>query len=673
MSRGTTQTAVRNGFAAALIIAGVSNIVPQANAQGYTVTTVVSDRTARPDTAGMFSPVNPSLDGDLIVFNQGDGCAGCAAPDSLWTSNVVTGELRPIVSTSTLVPAGSGKFSSFDPGPIAKSGTVVFIGYDANGRPGLYAVPAAGGNVVRLADTTTTVPGTTKLFTTFARNGFQHDGKTAVFTGGTAGVTGVYSIKLDGSALTRVADTTTPVNSPSCDSPVITFSKPSISNGNISFWGQPTTDYGNTFRALYTQRLSKATAACGVSPSAVNSAQNLPFNPVAQLGTQLDYGRMDGARLVFRASEAGTTAVGGIFSTDGLAMSVAGGTITTIVDSTTKLPGFGAVSFIGNFAFAVDGGDTVFQAHDAAGQNSALFLAVGGVVTRIAGTGDGTGAGASTIAAVDAPEAGSVQAGAVAFTGTGSDKSRAIYFASPTPVAVSAPSISAVTNAASSGPGAVSPGEIVVVYGAGMGPAAIALWSMDTNGRLSNLGRAGTRILFDGVAAPLVYVSGKQSAAIVPYSVDGRSQTQITVEYQGIASSPVAVQVTATAPGLFSADSTGQGQGAIQNEDGSYNSPSNPAAAGSIVVLYATGEGQTTPGGVDGQMAGQTLIKPRLPVTVAVGGQNAEIRYAGAAPGEVAGMMQINIVLPFVPAGNVPITLSVGGTASQTSLTVAVK
>jgi uncharacterized protein (TIGR03437 family) len=683
-SRETTQTAARNGFAAglgsrqvlllvtqALAIAGFSSVLPKASAQGYTVTTIVTDSTARPDGAGRFFPLNPSLDGDVIVFNQGDLCAGCAAQDSLWAANPATGELRKLVSTSTAIPDGSGSFSSFGAGPIARGGTVVFLGYDANSRPGLYAVPTAGGAVVRLADTQTSVPGASKLFTTFGFKGFHHDGTTVVFTGGATGVTGVYSIKLDGSALARVADSNTPVNSQVCDLfPVMAFSKPSVSKGNIGFLGQTTFDYSAGFSAIYTQPLSRSAApACaGPSPSAVNSEQELPINPAAQLRTQLDYGRMDGARLVFRAAQPGT-AVGGIFST-GLVMSSAGGALTTIVDSTTKLPGFGAVSFIENFFFAVDAGGTVFQAHDLGGK-SALFLARSGVVTRIAGTGDA--AGSSTIAAVDAPGAGSLKGAAVAFTGTDSDGSHVIYFAKPMPAAVSAPSISVVANAASSRAGAVSPGEIVVVYGAGMGPAAMAVSSLDPKGRLSNL-QAGTRILFDGVAAPLLYVSAKQAAAIVPYSVDGQSQTQIAVEYQGAASSPMAVPVTAAAPGIFSKDASGQGQGAILNEDGGFNAGSNPAVSGSIVALYATGEGQTAPGGVDGQMAGVPFPKSKLAVSVAVDGRNAEILYAGAAPGEVAGLLQINVRLPLgLASGNIPITFSVGGTASQTGLTVAVK
>ncbi|HEY0420349.1 MAG TPA: hypothetical protein VGC80_12600, partial [Acetobacteraceae bacterium] len=529
-----------------------------------------------------------------------------------------------------------------------------------------YAVPTAGGAVVRLVDTATTVPGASKTFTSLTRNGFQHDGTTAVFTGSAAGVTGVYSVRIDGAGLARIADSNTPVNSAACDLfPVFTFTKPSISNGNIGFLGQTTFDYNAGFSALYTRPLAKAaTPTCsGPTPSAVNSAEPLPTVAGTHIQTQLDYGRMDGARLVFRAGEA-ATGTGGIYST-GMDMAPGGAAITTIVDSTSALPGLGLVAFTGSFAFAVDSGGVVFQAH--AGQNYALFLARSGVVTRIAGSGDGS------ILAVDAPSPNSLRGATAAFLGTATDGSRALYFARPTQVQPPAPTIGSVANAASNRGGAVSPGEIVVVYGAGMGPAAVTGSALDTNGRLSNQ-RGGTRILFDGVAAPLLYVSDTQAAAIVPYAVDGRAQTQLAVEYQNVTSTPVALAVAGSAPGLFSADTSGQGQGAILNEDGSYNSASTPAAAGSMVVLYATGEGQTSPGGIDGQMAAVTLPAPRLPVTVAVGGRNADILYAGAAPTEVAGLMQVNIRLPLgLGAGNLPIAISVGGTASQPGLTVAVR
>jgi uncharacterized protein (TIGR03437 family) len=110
------------------------------------------------------------------------------------------------------------------------------------------------------------------------------------------------------------------------------------------------------------------------------------------------------------------------------------------------------------------------------------------------------------------------------------------------------------------------------------------------------------------------------------------------------------------------------------NQDGTLNSSLNPAARGSIVVLYATGEGQTSPRGVDGRPADAPYPAPLAPVALNIGGYPAEILYAGAAPG-FAGLMQINARVPagYAGAGILPVTLSVGGTASQGGTTMAVK
>jgi hypothetical protein len=135
------------------------------------------------------------------------------------------------------------------------------------------------------------------------------------------------------------------------------------------------------------------------------------------------------------------------------------------------------------------------------------------------------------------------------------------------------------------------------------------------------------------------------------------------------------MQVAATAPALFTADSSGKGPGAILNQDLSYNSAANPANPGDVVVLYCTGEGQTTPAGVDGLLAtGSTLPKPVANYSVTIGGQAATVLYAGAAPGLVAGVMQVNVQLPAgLPGGSQPVVLTVGGVASQAGVTVAVK
>jgi uncharacterized protein (TIGR03437 family) len=243
--------------------------------------------------------------------------------------------------------------------------------------------------------------------------------------------------------------------------------------------------------------------------------------------------------------------------------------------------------------------------------------------------------------------------------------------------AVAAPSnsIAAVVNSASYAAGSVSPGEIVTVAGIGIGPDTLQTSQIVSNQFQTRVGN--TRILFDGVPAPVIYVSGKQDAVVVPYSVAGKTQTIVTAEYNGLTSPGFPVPVSAVVPGLFSADSTGSGQGAILNQDNSYNSSAIPAARGSIVLLYGTGEGQTTPGGIDGSIALNAFPKPVAPMSVIMAGQTVDaalVLYAGAAPSSIAGFFQVNVKIPCgVKAGNVAVVVQVGTVQSQKGLTVAVR
>ena len=233
-------------------------------------------------------------------------------------------------------------------------------------------------------------------------------------------------------------------------------------------------------------------------------------------------------------------------------------------------------------------------------------------------------------------------------------------------------SAAGIVNAATFVGGSVSPGLIVTIFGDKIGPATLALGSAANGKFLVALGE--TRVLFDGVAAPLVYVSAGQTSAIVPYSVAGKASTQVVVEYQGNTSNAATVPVVAARPGLFSANSSGSGQGALLNEDNSVNSATNPIARRKIVVLFGTGEGETTPAGVDGQLANTVFPKPKLPVHVRIGGVDAEVLYAGAAPTLVAGVLQVNVRIPAsTPDGNAIAELFVGDAQSPATITIAVK
>jgi uncharacterized protein (TIGR03437 family) len=149
----------------------------------------------------------------------------------------------------------------------------------------------------------------------------------------------------------------------------------------------------------------------------------------------------------------------------------------------------------------------------------------------------------------------------------------------------------------------------------------------------------------------------------------------VTVTYQGSASAAFAVPVAASAPNLFTLNLTGAGQAAAINAiDGTVNTAANPVKIGGFISLYATGEGQTMPAGQDGRIAGSALSVPILPWKATVGGIPATIQYAGSAPEQVAGLMQVNVQIPsgVQPGGYVPVVLQVGDRTSSPAVWIAV-
>jgi uncharacterized protein (TIGR03437 family) len=235
-------------------------------------------------------------------------------------------------------------------------------------------------------------------------------------------------------------------------------------------------------------------------------------------------------------------------------------------------------------------------------------------------------------------------------------------------------SITAVTNAASYVAGGVSPGELITIFGEGLGPGTLVGMQLDTQGRVATT-LSGTQVLFDGIAAPLIYAQQGQVSAVVPYGVFGNSATNLQVSYQGRTSNTLSLAIVATTLGIFSLDGSGAGAGAIVNQDGTVNSPNNPASAGSTVFIYATGEGQTNPAGIDGKPnASPAPVPLATPVTATIGGANASVSYAGGVTGLVPGVLQVNVEIPSgtSAASAVPIVLTIGGQASQSGVTLAV-
>jgi uncharacterized protein (TIGR03437 family) len=235
------------------------------------------------------------------------------------------------------------------------------------------------------------------------------------------------------------------------------------------------------------------------------------------------------------------------------------------------------------------------------------------------------------------------------------------------------PLLGSVVNAASQLPGSVAPGEIVTIFGFGAGPSNTAGFTLDPSGKVAT-SLNGAQVLFDGHPAPMIYGSAMQANVIVPYEVAGQKHTVVSL--LGTAKSAAwTVPVAASAPGIFTLASSGVGPAAVLNQDNTVNDISHPAARGSIIQIFATGEGQTSPPGVTGAVTGTDLKTPLLSVKVTIGGQDALVEFAGSAGKAVSGLFQVNAVVPqtVAPGKSVPIAISVGGVASQDGVTIAVQ
>jgi trimeric autotransporter adhesin len=255
------------------------------------------------------------------------------------------------------------------------------------------------------------------------------------------------------------------------------------------------------------------------------------------------------------------------------------------------------------------------------------------------------------------------------------------------PVAVAnIPIIGAVASAASYASATVSPGELVTIFGTNIGPGTAALMAIVNGFATTTLG--GVSLSIDGQAAPLLYVSQNQVTAQVPYEVSQGPGIQVVLTNGINPPATSVVTVAPTAPGIFTSDGSGGNQAAALNYNSttqaySLNSSTNPIYAGSLLILYLTGEGDyNTPITIPFPSHTGYIIDPSLtplpevnPLpTVTIGGVNATVNYAGPIVGSILGLLQMNVVVPagVVPGSAVPVLVSIGGNTSQTGVTIAV-
>ncbi len=261
-----------------------------------------------------------------------------------------------------------------------------------------------------------------------------------------------------------------------------------------------------------------------------------------------------------------------------------------------------------------------------------------------------------------------------------------------------APTIEAVLNAASYASGSVSPGEIVALFGPGIGPPNPVYMSISNGYVNQNVG--GLLVIVGSnlngyQSAPLLYADPNQVTVQIPYGVQpGPGQTIQVSNGTVVANLPTGTTITVgvNAPGIFTADGSGIGQAAAEVYSGAtglytgLNSASNPTTATDTVVLYMTGEGEyLTPAGahtgyIIPPPTPPATLPPQMPAatapTVTIGGVTAPVVYAGAVEGSIIGLLQVNVTVPsgITPgAAAVVATFPATGNTTQANVTLTVK
>jgi uncharacterized protein (TIGR03437 family) len=251
---------------------------------------------------------------------------------------------------------------------------------------------------------------------------------------------------------------------------------------------------------------------------------------------------------------------------------------------------------------------------------------------------------------------------------------------------VVAPQPSSISNSASGAFGVIAPGELITIKGTNLGPTTATSFSVAAGGTVSST-LAGVQVMFDTVPGTPIYVSPTQINVIVPYDIAGRASTNVTVLYSGQTSAAISQSVANQAPGIFTDSSNGAGQASVLNQNGTLNGPSSgivigttnvsttPAAEGSIIAVYMTGGGQTSPASADGTVTPtNTLYNLPGTVTATINGVPATVKFAGAAPGLVTGVIQVNLLVPTGISGSaLPLAITINGSTSLSGPTVAVQ
>jgi uncharacterized protein (TIGR03437 family) len=234
-------------------------------------------------------------------------------------------------------------------------------------------------------------------------------------------------------------------------------------------------------------------------------------------------------------------------------------------------------------------------------------------------------------------------------------------------------SVSGALNGASFAKGVgVTPGSLISVFGTGFASANALAQSIPLPLSLGNVSAT-----VGGIPAPLQFVSSGQINLQVPWEITS-STADIVVTANGNVFPAFQANIAPVAPGIFSTQ-FGTGQAIAINPDGSLAGPENsipglavrPAKIGDVLEILATGLGAVSPAVADGADTSDGLRQTAITPVVLIGSVQATVSFSGLAP-QFVGVNQLNVTVPQVAPGVVPLQIQAGGITTSDQVTIAV-
>jgi len=314
----------------------------------------------------------------------------------------------------------------------------------------------------------------------------------------------------------------------------------------------------------------------------------------------------------------------------------------------------------GNALDTTDGGYTVFGTTNAAGLK--VLTTINNLGTEDC-SGDGGVCGFTTLNS--------------AFTNLPVSGGNYVVVSSIQPVPVlTAPGFLSAASFASNSLTGIAPGEIVAIFGQGMGPTTPVVATV-TNGALPTT-LANVQVTFNNKPAPLYFVSANQINVIAPAGFSALPSVDIIVTYNSIASNTLVFPVKPANPAIFTQNGSGTGDGIIFESNYSLVNMAQPASVGDNLFLYGEGYGLATSATTlpDGAIVGTTPPFPvpaGSPTLLLIDGQTVPTAYFGGAPGLANGVLQVNFTVPPLAPGSHQIQLQVGIRMSPPGVTLQTK